>query len=84
MKLKKITKAHGERIGPVKLYLDDIEAIVAVFSEVSSETKITTDEYAVESIDQLKQLKREYFNEMHISISDPYVSLSLEPDGIWL
>ncbi len=38
--MKKVTDSIGERLQPVKLYLDDIDNLFQILSEVSSDVKI--------------------------------------------
>ncbi len=82
--MQKLTKSHGEHLRPVTLYLEDLEHIVDVLSEVSDKVSISTGDYALEDLKQLTELKRESINELSLSIKEPYVSLDLMPNSIWL
>jgi len=82
--MQKLTKSLSEHLPPVKLFLDDLEQIVEILQEVSKKVKISTNDYAFEDLKELVNKKYESINKLHISISDPYVSLDLESYGISL
>lgn len=83
-KMREITKSHGQRLEPVKLYLDDLERIVEVLRSVSSDIRITTGQYALDNLGELPLLKREFLRELEITIREPHVSLECSHSGIWL
>jgi len=82
--VKRIRQSHGEELKPVALYLDDLERIIEIFKEASDDVRILTSEYELDSIDEFRNLHEETLNYLKISISEPFVSLELKPNGIWL
>lgn len=82
--MQKIVQSLGEHLKPVWLYLDDVEQIVEIFRQVSSDVSISTKEFALSDLKQLTELKKEFITDLHIQIREPYVSLSLESNRIWL
>jgi len=82
--MKKITRSYGEHLKPVKLYLDDLEKVTRILSDVTENVNLSTDEYSLDNVRQLQELKREYITELEIKIREPHVSLSLKPDNVWL
>jgi hypothetical protein len=57
--MKKVTDSIGERLQPVKLYLDDIDNLFQILSEVSSDVKIETNGYQFQNVSELKKLDKE-------------------------
>ncbi|MBI4447236.1 MAG: hypothetical protein HY645_15195 [Acidobacteria bacterium] len=82
--MQKLTKSRGEHLKPVKLFLDDIERIVATLREVSSEVEITTDEYVLADLSQLSDLKHECLTTLKLLNRNPYLAVDLEPSRVWL
>ena len=82
--MEKIFKHHGERLPPVRLYLDDIKKIIGILSEVSENIDLEADEYKYESLTELTTQNLYQINSLTISSSDPYVSLHFAPDSVWL
>lgn len=77
-------QSYGEQLKPVRLYIDDLEQIVEVLQEVATDVEISTDEYTLTDIGQLPELKREFFTFLELATREPYISVNLKPNGIWL
>ena len=77
-------KSHGETFKPVKLFLDDIEKIVEILRETSDEISLETDEFVIQDVELLMNVGREYINELKIESRNPYISIELGPNRIWL
>ncbi len=82
--MKKIARSKSESLPRVKLYLDGLERIVDILQKVSSEIRITTEEFKLENIGQLVDLKVDYLTQLKIESWNPYLSLELAPFQIWL
>ena len=82
--MKKIKKSHRKMIEPVVLYFDDLEKIIEIFKEASNDIEISTDEYELETIKEIKESDKEILNSLSIMIHEPYVSLELKPNEVWL
>jgi len=77
--MKKLIKSHSERLGPVKLYLDDIERILDIISETSHETTLLTSEYALGAVGDLENLGCESINKLIIECRELYLTVELRP-----
>jgi hypothetical protein len=83
--MKKVVDSLGERLPPVKLYLDDIHNFFQILSEVSTDVKIETQGYEFKSVSDLKELDKDSIHAFKIYSSDPYISLDISSGStIWL
>ena len=82
--MEKLIKPFGESQKPVILYMDDIDKIVEIIGQASQKVEISTEDYVIQDLKQLSELKHEFLNELNISIREPYVSLNMKPDIIFL
>ncbi len=82
--MEKIIRPLSENLKPATLYLDDIENIIDTLRTVSSEVIISTREYLLKDLQELRELKKEQLTHLEIEIHEPYVSISFEPHRIWL
>jgi len=82
--MKRVKSTYVESLGPVKLFLNDVEEIVSILREVSATVDIRTDEYSMESVEELKKLDVDCIHELTIQCREPYVSLELDRYRIWL
>lgn len=71
----------SERLNPVKLYFDDLERIVEILHDVSSDINVSTDEYELGGITDLLSLDQQAIHELEISTKDPRVVLQLGASG---
>lgn len=82
--MEKITKSYSEKLKPVVLYLDDIQKIVDVFKEASENIEIVSSNYKFNDVDELKELKKEYINELKIHVNSPYISFDIRKSYVEL
>lgn len=83
--MKKITESLGEQLQPVKLYLDDIDSLFQILSEVSTEVKIETSEHQFQNTSDLKKLDKESIHVFKLYCHNPYISLDINKRStIWL
>jgi len=75
---------HSEPLKQVLLYRDDIEQIVELLREVSSDVELSTDEHKFNDVKEWAELKRDYFTNMHLKTRNPYVSLDLSKQSVHL
>lgn len=81
--MEKIPHSYSEKLKPVVLYLDDIQIIVDVFKEASENIEIVSSNYKFNDVDELKELKREYINELTIHVNSPHISFDIRnSDGM--
>lgn len=85
--MKKLKHGYIEDFKPVVLYLDDLEKIVEILKELSDRIRIFTDEYELDSLDELQKIGQETLNTLIIEVggskvSFPDISLNFKPDGI--
>jgi hypothetical protein len=69
-------KITQERLKPVKLFLDDIASLAEIVGEISSNIKITADEYVLNDVAELARLGTDTV--AHLSISAENLTLALE------
>jgi hypothetical protein len=77
-------QSHGEHLKPVLLYRDDIEQIVERLREVSPNVELSTEEHKFNDLKEWAEQKRDYFTNMQLRTTNPYVSLQLKENEIWL
>lgn len=77
-------KTYGEYIGPVDLYLDDVEKIHAVLAESGLPVQIETPDHIFDSIEELSQ-EGARLTRVKLTTKKPYVSVQLDsPWHVWL
>jgi len=64
--MKKIEKEQSFDPKPVKLYLEDIENIFSLLSETYEKVLLRTDEFELESVDELKKLNIDNISRLSI------------------
>ena len=80
--MKNIPHSFGKFLYPVTLYLDDLEEIVGILNNPPSAIMIQTDRMQFDNLQELGTLTVEQL--FKLSISNDDVSLSMEPNQIWL
>ncbi|PHM09460.1 hypothetical protein [Nostoc sp. 'Peltigera malacea cyanobiont' DB3992] len=75
--MKKLPKRISVSLSSVLLYLQDIELIEEVFKNNCKSYKIVTEEYEVDSIEELKQLGTLEFEKIGFQSQEPQVSLDI-------
>jgi len=73
--MKKLKKPLTKDLPPIKLYLDDLEAIFYVLEQKVKGIDITTEDYKLEDIKQLKSLEIRKIHYLSIRCNDPYMSI---------
>jgi hypothetical protein len=77
-------QSHGEHLGQVLLYREDIEHIVGLLKEVSANVELSNREHKFKDVEEWASLKREYFTNMTLAGHNPYVSLDMKENSVWL
>jgi len=75
----KLKKALSERLPPLILYIEDIDSIYQLFAEVNPDVRISTADYAFDNLEELKESGVEKTHYLSMEISEPNISLKLEP-----
>ena len=65
---------RNELFKPVKLYRDDIDDILQVLKEVSSNVTLSTDEYIFQDVNEWAGLPKAHFTNLSIASTKPYIS----------
>jgi hypothetical protein len=82
---KKKSPSRTQNFKPVRLFLDDIKAIVDILQAVTKKVSIETEEYRFASVEELLKLEKESINNLTISCGNwaeiPNIRLSLKPGG---
>ncbi|MEK0338501.1 MAG: hypothetical protein QQN41_13815, partial [Nitrosopumilus sp.] len=79
--MRKIKKPIRKELPPVKLYLDDLQSICEILKQKTNSIDITTEDYELEDIKQLKSLEIEKIHYLSIKCSDPYISIEFDPSS---
>ena len=82
--MRELIKSLCESLPMVKLYLDDLEEILADLSKVSDNVVVTTGKYELDDLGELSKLRKEELEEIRFVARDPYVSLEILPDSGFL
>ncbi|WP_375477134.1 hypothetical protein [uncultured Nostoc sp.] len=75
--MKKLPKHISESLSPVSLYLKDIELIEEIFKINCKSYTILTEEYELDSLEELKQLENLEFYKIRFQSQEPRVSLDI-------
>jgi hypothetical protein len=79
--MKRIKKPISKELPPVKLYLDDLKHIYEILKERVKSIEITTEDYEVEDINQLKNLEIKKLHRLSIECSNPYITIEFHPSS---
>lgn len=83
--MKRVNKSISIEIKPKKFHFEDLKAIVNILKESSAkELTIKTNEYYLDSLDDILELKQDNFSSLELKISDPYVSVDINRKRIRL
>ncbi len=82
--MKRRSKPHSENLPPVKLYLGDIERIVEILGELSSDVKVLAEEYSLSDVSELTKLDQQALTQLEIEIRSPHISLEMSPYAVRL
>lgn len=82
--MKKIRASYSEKLPSARLYLDDIEAIFEIISTTSEETRILTEWYELDEVDELRELEMDVIHTLSFGGQRPRITLELIPDKIVL
>jgi hypothetical protein len=69
--MKKLASTVIKKLPPLKLYLDDLERIVELMNSIDCKITILTDEYELENLAELGQLKKKVLHELQINATTP-------------
>jgi hypothetical protein len=75
----KLKKSLSERLPPLVLQFEDVEKIYHILAEIKPDVRISTADYAFDNLDELKQAGIEKTHYLTMYITDPNVTLKLEP-----
>lgn len=78
-KLKKVAKPISIKIPPIRLFLEDVEAIEEVYKEYCKEYKITTDEYELDCTEDLRKIEKDKLGELCFESSEPHIVVDFHP-----
>ena len=79
--MRKLKKSITRELPPVKLYLDDLESICDILKQKAKGIDITTEDYKVEDVKQLKSLETKKIHYLSIKCSDPYITMEFYPSS---
>jgi len=80
--MKKKKERIYKKLPPSKLYISDVKKIVDILNQLSDRIKIETEEFELESVDELNDLEDEYLYNFGISCYDPYIKIEMRRHGI--
>lgn len=73
--MKKLSQSISIFLSPVQLFIEDMELIEKVYKDNCESCTICTEEYELESIEELKQLDVKTFSLVEFNSQHPYISL---------
>lgn len=82
--MEKKTKSLGQHLPPVRLYLNDIKEIYNIFSTLNKSVQIETEDHILYKPEDLTNLSGSRINNINFNISEPYISLQMSKNAIWL
>ena len=82
--MKKIHKHLGGHLRPIKLYYDDLLEIYEILKQAGNRIEIKTDEYEIESIEEILSIKKPVITNLTIKLYEPVVSIDFTNSRIWL
>jgi uncharacterized membrane protein len=80
--MKKLEKSIFVNLPPVKLFLEDIEAIEEIYKENCETFEIRTDSYILNSSEELRNLGQEKLNYLYFGSWNPYITLEIEGNSV--
>ena len=83
-RLTRLRQPRRYRTSGIELYLEDIEALEAIFREVSTEVELRADEFRAPDSQALSDLRQETVSELELSSNRPYIRLESGSRGIYL
>ena len=75
----KLKKGLSERLPPLVLQFEDVEKIYEILAALNPDVHISTADYAFENLDELDEAGIDKTNYLTMHITDPSISLKLEP-----
>jgi len=82
--IRKLVQSYDEHLKPARLYMDDLEKIVDILRDLSSQIEISAEGYGIDNVRQLPDLKVDCLHSLQIRSREPYLSLEFKPSSIWL
>jgi len=82
--LKKLPSSRIQALRPAKLYMDDLQKILAAFHEVSSEVEIQAEGFSLDNLTQLTDLRKDSITTLQIGCHKPYASIEFKKDSTYL
>ena len=80
--MKKRPRGRRDELKPVKVFFDEIEMVVAALQEVSDRVEISTEDYVLDSADELLKLEQETIHSLSIHGYDAYITVDLLPRSV--
>ena len=75
--MKKLEKSISIKIPPVRLFLEDVKAIEEVYKEHFETYEIRTNEFKLDSVEELKDIGKDKLSDLSFSSVDPYAHVKL-------
>src|SRR4030043_175056 len=80
--MRKIKKPISIKIRPIRLFLEDVKEIENVFKEHCETYTILTDDYELESLEELEKIGKEKITGLSFKSSKPDISLNISKNGV--
>ena len=80
--MKKRKKSFSKNLKPAKLFLDEIRDIQIELAEYGSELEILTEDYELDSLQELSELYDEKVTTLTLITRNPYISVDFKKDDI--
>jgi hypothetical protein len=79
--MRKIPQYIFMSLPPVKIFLEDIEKLDAIYRNNCKSYTICTEDYELDSLEELQQLGKSEFYKIKFQSQEPHISLEMLDDG---
>jgi hypothetical protein len=77
--MKRIKKSISIEIPPVRLFLEELKAIEKVYKEHFETYKIKTEDFELDSLDELRDIEKAELKNLSFESSNPYIRVAFSP-----
>jgi hypothetical protein len=79
--MKKLSQSISISLSPVKVFIEDIELIEKIYKDNCEFFRIRTEEYELDSVEELKALNIKKYNFVEFTSKQPYINLVISSDS---
>jgi hypothetical protein len=79
--MKKLVGSYSISLPPLKLFVDDIDEIIHIISEISENIQIRSENYELDNASDLLNLDVDTINHLEVESNNPYISAEFSRSG---